>query len=126
MSRSVIVWALILVIAGTVAVALCVITAPVVSADAPRDFFDSPYLLPAFLALAVLAGLAGWFVPQVGVLWGLLAAAPFYVSFAPAVIKELREGGQGLWPVGLLFLVGLTLIPLLAALTTSLVARARG
>jgi len=126
MSRSVIVWALILLVAGSIAVALCVVTSPVVSADAPRDFFDSPYLLPAFLALAVLAALAGWFVPQVGVLWGLLAAGPFYVYFAPAVVKELREGGQGLWPVGLLFLVGLTLIPLLAALTTSLVVRARG
>ncbi|MFD1539546.1 hypothetical protein [Nonomuraea guangzhouensis] len=126
MSRSVIAWALILVIAGSVAVALCIATAPVASADAPRDFFDSPFLLPAFLVLAVLAGLAGWFVPQVGVLWGLVAAAPFYVSFAPAVIKELREGGQGLWPVGLLFLVGLTLIPVAAALTTSLVVRARG
>lgn len=126
MSRSVIVWAVILLVAGSLAVALCVVTAPVASPDAPRDFFDSPYLLPAFLVLAVVAGLAGWFVPQVGVLWGLPAAAPFYVSFAPAVIKELREGGQGLWPVGLLFLVGLTLIPLVAALTTSLVVRARG
>jgi len=125
MSRSVIVWALILVITGSAAVALCVATSPVASADAPRDFFDSPYLLPAFLVLAVLAGLSGWFVPQVGVLWGLVGAAPFYVFFAPAVIKELREGGQGLWPVGLLYLVGLTLIPLVAALTTSLVARNR-
>ncbi|WP_433509404.1 hypothetical protein ACQP2T_36285 [Nonomuraea sp. CA-143628] len=126
MTRSVLVWALVLVVVGAVAVALCVATSPVASAEAPREFFDSPFLLPAFLVLAVLAGLAGWFAPQVGFLWGLLAAAPFYVYFASGVVRELREGGQGLWPVGLLYLVGLTLIPLIAALATSLVARARG
>ncbi|MEV6156401.1 hypothetical protein AB0L53_39255 [Nonomuraea sp. NPDC052129] len=126
MTRSVLVWALVLVVVGAVAVALCVATSPVASAEAPREFFDSPFLLPAFLVLAVLAGLAGWFAPQVGLLWGPLAAAPFYVYFASGVVRELRGGGQGLWPVGLLYLVGLTLIPLIAALATSLVARARG
>ncbi|GLX00528.1 hypothetical protein [Microtetraspora sp. NBRC 16547] len=125
MPRSVLVWALALIIAGSIAVAICVASAPPVAADAPRDFMDSPYLLLSFVGLAILAGLAGWFVPQTGFLWGLIAAAPFYVYFAVGVIEELREGGQGLWPVGLLFLVGLTLIPVVSALTTSLVARAR-
>ena len=117
--------ALALVVAGSIAVAVCVVTATVIAPDAPRDFFDSPYLLPSFLGLAVLAGLAGWFAPQVGVVWGLIAAAPFFVYFVVNVVKGFGEDDQGLWPVGLLFLVGLTLIPCAAALTTSLIARGR-
>ncbi|MEZ0071296.1 hypothetical protein [Planotetraspora sp. GP83] len=116
------VWTIALIVAGSVAVAICLITSPLASSDAPRDFFDSPYLLPAFLCLGILAGLAGWLVPRAGFLWGLLAAAPFYVVFAAGVIREAGGDGQGLWPVGLMFLVGLTVIPVVAALATSLIA----
>jgi hypothetical protein len=125
MPRSALVWALALVIAGSVAVAICVLTAPTVAPDAPRDFFDSPYLLLSFAGLAVLAGLAGWSVPQMGILWGLIAAAPFFVYFAIAIVRDLGEEDQGLWPVGVVFLVALTLIPAAAALTASLIAKAR-
>ncbi|MCT9934435.1 hypothetical protein N5079_29945 [Planotetraspora sp. A-T 1434] len=116
------VWTIALIVAGSIAVAICLITSPPVAPDAPRDFFDSPYLFPAFVCLGILAGLAGWLVPRAGFLWGLLAAAPFYVVFAVGVIREVGEDGQGLWPVGLMFLVGLTVIPVLAALVTSLIA----
>ncbi|GII33572.1 hypothetical protein [Planotetraspora mira] len=125
MPRSALVWALGLVIAGSVAVAVCVLTAPKIAPDAPRDFFDSPYLLLAFAGLGVLAGLAGWFVPRTGILWGLLAVAPFFVYFAITIIRDLGEDDQGLWPVGVVFLVALTLIPAAAALTTSLIHKAR-
>lgn len=125
MPRSAPVWALVLVVAGSAAVAVCVATAPRVAADAPRDFFDSPYLLLSFAGLAVVAGAAGWFTPRMGALWGLIAAAPFFVYFAVDVVGRSGDGDQGLWPVGVLFLVGLTLIPAAAALTTSLIARSR-
>jgi hypothetical protein len=123
--RSALVWALALIIVGSVAVAICVLTATAAAPDAPRDFFDSPYLLLSFAGLAVLAGLAGWFVPQVGILWGLIAAAPFFVYFATTIVRNLGDDDQGLWPVGVVFLVGLTLIPAAAALTTSLISKAR-
>ncbi|GGT27423.1 hypothetical protein ACFFV7_32155 [Nonomuraea spiralis] len=123
MPRSALLWAVILIAAGVAAVAVCVLTAPAVAPGAPRDILDSPALLPAFAALAVLAGLAAWAAPHP--LWGAVAAAPFFVYFAAGVAGELREGGQGMWPVGLMFLIGLTLLPLAASLVTSLVARSR-
>lgn len=126
MLRSDLMWAVALLLAGSAAVALCVTTAPVVSADAPRDFFDSPFLLPSFAVLALLSGLAGWFAPRLGFVWGLAAAAPFFAYFAAGVVRDLRGGGgQGLWPVGLIFLVGLTLVPVAAAVTTRIVVRNR-
>ncbi|MFI6183363.1 hypothetical protein ACIA8R_48090 [Nonomuraea sp. NPDC051191] len=123
MPRSALLWAVILIAGGVAAVAVCVLTARAVAPDAPKDVLDSPALLPAFAALAVLAGLAAWAVPHP--LWGAVAAAPFFVHFAAGVVGELRSGGQGLWPVGLLFLAGLTLLPLAASLVTSLIARSR-
>jgi hypothetical protein len=113
-----ILWIVLLVIAGSVAVGVCLMTSPVVSSGAPRDFFDSPFLFPAFLLLSVLAGVAAWFAPQGGVWWGLLAAAPFYVVFFIGVVRD--GGGQGLWPVGLLFLIFYTAIPVIAALAVSI------
>jgi hypothetical protein len=125
MPRSALVWALALIVAGSIAVVVCVVTAPPVATDAPRDLFDSPYLLLSFVGLAILSGLAGWFAPRTGWLWGLLTAAPFFIYLAVSVVRDLAESDQGLWPVSLVFLVLLTLIPLAAALTTSLIARAR-
>lgn len=120
-------WLLILVTMGTAAAAFCMLTAPVISATASRDFFDSPYLLPAFLVLTVLSGLAGWFAPTWGFRWGLVATVPFYVLLVVNIIREeTGGGGQGLWPVGLLFLVFLTILPVGAALATSRLASRLG
>ncbi|WP_327584460.1 hypothetical protein OHA25_53195 [Nonomuraea sp. NBC_00507] len=115
------VWILVLAIAGAAAAGVCHLTSPVVSPGAPRDFFDSPFLLLAFLGLAVVSGMAAWFVPQGGLWWGLLAASPFYVLFLIGVVRE-GGGGQGLWPVGLLFLIFYTAIPVIAALAVSFAA----
>ncbi|TMR11343.1 hypothetical protein ETD86_36015 [Nonomuraea turkmeniaca] len=116
-----IVWIPVVVIAGVAAAGVCHLTSPVVSPGAPRDFFDSPLLLPAFLGLSALSGAAAWFVPQGGLWWGLLAASPFYVLLFVNVVRE-GGGGQGLWPVGLLFLIFYTVMPVIAALAASFAA----
>ncbi|MFI6599406.1 hypothetical protein ACIBHX_24405 [Nonomuraea sp. NPDC050536] len=112
-----------MVAAGTGLLLLCLVTGADVAPDAAREVFDSPILIPSFLLLAVLAGLAGWQAPRMGFLYGPLAAAPFLVHFVVGVIRN--RGDQGLWPIGLIYLIGLTVLPVAAALTTSLIARTR-
>lgn len=116
-------WAVGMVVAGAGLLLLCLATGSDVAPDAAREVFDSPFLIPSFLFLAGLAGLAGWQAPRLGLLYGLLAAAPFLVHFAAGVIRN--RGDQGLWPIGLMYLIGLTVLPVAAALTTSLIARTR-
>jgi hypothetical protein len=113
-------WALILIAAGSAAVVLCRVTAP---ACAARDLFDSPLLWPAYLALVALSGVAGWFRPRGWPLWGLLVMLPFFVMLVGSVV--VRGDGQGLWLVGLVFLVLMTVVPVASALVTSRVAGRR-
>ncbi|NUR86968.1 MAG: hypothetical protein HOY71_23040 [Nonomuraea sp.] len=123
MSLSAVFWAVAAVVAGTGLLLLCLATGGDVAPDAAREVFDSPLLIPSFLLLAALAGVAGWQSPRVGFVYGLLAAAPFLVHFATGVIRN--RGDQGLWPIGLIYLVGLSVLPFAAALITSLIARSR-
>jgi hypothetical protein len=113
-------WAVLLVAAGVAAVKLTIGTAP---AWARGDFFDSPLLGPAFLGLSVLAAAAGWFVPRIGVWWGVLAASPFFVTLW--VQGRSDEAGASFWPVGMVFLVFWTVLPCAAAGTASLIRRRR-
>lgn len=120
---SAILWTVVLLLACSGAVTLCLLTSPVAMPDGRRDFFDSPYLFASFVVLAAVSALAAWLVPREGLWWGVLAASPFYVVFLVDILAGHKGGeGQGLWPVGLIFLLGLTLIPAVAAFVTSLIA----
>jgi hypothetical protein len=111
-------WAVLLVGAGAAAVKLTVETAPPLTRG---DFFDSPYLAPAFFGLSLPAAAAGWFVPRVGLWWGPVAASPFFVT----LLVQVPSDDQGLWPVGMAFLVVLTSLPCAAAGAASLLRRRR-
>jgi hypothetical protein len=117
---SAIVWSFVLFTAGALSVAENIATAP--PADAPglifggRDFFDSPHWPPSFLVLSGLSAAAAWMVPANGFVWGLVACAPYFVVFTLGVAESHVVGNnQGLWPVGLLFLLMMTALPCLAA-----------
>jgi hypothetical protein len=111
-------WAVLLVGAGAAAVKLTVETAPPLTRG---DFFDSPYLAPAFLGLSLPAAAAGWFVPRVGPWWGPVTASPFFVT----LLARARSDDSGLWPVGMVFLAVLTSLPCAAAGAASLLRRRR-
>ncbi|WP_214415933.1 hypothetical protein [Sphaerisporangium fuscum] len=120
------VWGLVLLAAGVAAAVLCSLTAPPLPVGLPREFVDSPYLLPAFAALTVLAGVAGWWAPGGGALWGVLVAVPFWVLFFVNAARLHPFGGaQGLWPVGLIYLAFLTAFPVVTAFLTSIIAARR-
>ncbi|MDF5756471.1 hypothetical protein [Spongiactinospora sp. TRM90649] len=97
--------------AGAAAVATCVATAPQVSADAPRDLFDSPFFFPSFVVLTVVAGLAAYFATGGGALLGVLTVLPFFILFAARVVTD----DQGLWPIGLAILLVCSAFPIGAA-----------
>jgi hypothetical protein len=102
---------LVLLAAGAAGVAASLATSPQVSATASPDLMDSPYLLPVFLLLALITALVEWWAGRKGFWWGLVAPAPFLVWFAVVVVRDEMDGGsQGLWPVGLLFLLVLALV----------------
>jgi hypothetical protein len=109
-------WAALLFGAGAAAVKLTIETAPPLTRG---DFFDSPYLVPAFFGLSLPAAAAGWFAPRVGLWWGLVAASPFFVT----LLVQVPSDDQGLWPVGMAFLVVLTSLPSAAAGAASLLRR---
>jgi hypothetical protein len=88
---------------GQLAVALALVagggaTAALVMLGAPHhepDPMDSPFLLPAFLALVPLAAAAGWLFPEGGRWWGLIAAGPpHYVLFAGFVVWGRRPRSE--------------------------------
>lgn len=121
MSR--VLWTSALLAAGAVAVVLCRLTAPEVSPGEPRDFFDSPVLWPAFLSLVVLAGAAGWAQPRLWLLWGPLPMLPFLGAALGPVL--LRGEGRGLWVVGLVFVLFVTVVSTVTSLVVSRVAGRR-
>lgn len=118
MSR--VLWTCVLLVAGAVAVTLCRLTAPEASPGEPRDFFDSPVLWPAFLALVVLSGVAGWAWPRLWFLWGPLPLLPFFAAVLGSVL--LRGEGRGLWVVGLVFVLFVTVVSTVTSLVVSRVA----
>ncbi|MFC4535469.1 hypothetical protein [Sphaerisporangium dianthi] len=104
-----VVWVLVLLLAGSAGVALSLATAPVASEATSRDQMDSPYLIPVFLVLALLTALVEWLAGRRGFWWGLVAPLPFLVWFVMGVVRG-AGGEQGLWPVGLIFLLVLALV----------------
>ncbi|GGK73206.1 hypothetical protein Sme01_07150 [Sphaerisporangium melleum] len=101
-------WALALLVAGIAGVALCLATVPVIAERPPPDLLDSSLLIPVFLGLALLTALMEKATGRKDFRWGFVAPVPFLVWFVASVVRSGDE--QGLWPIGMVFLVVLTLV----------------
>jgi hypothetical protein len=114
-------WLVWLLVASTVGYVATVLTAP---AGSGYDPFDSPLLLPAIGVLAVLCGMAGWYVPRAGLLWGVVVAVP-YVGGLLVQLAVQDGGGASFAMLGFGILAFLLVVPWLAGILTSVVARRR-
>jgi hypothetical protein len=122
-SAAAIAWGLVLVAGGCAGAVASMLTSAGTRYGEP-DPFDSPYLVITFLALVPLTGAAGWFIPEAGRWWGIVAAGPHYVAFAVFVVWALFEGlNPSLAPVGFMFLVVLSLPPWGAGLAAAWLRR---
>lgn len=110
-----------LLVASTAGYVATVFTAP---AGSGRDPFDSPLLLPGIGVLAVLCGLAGWYVPRAGLLWGVVVAVPYVVGLlVQTVVRDSDDASFAV--LGFVILAVLLVVPWLAGVITSIAGRRR-
>jgi hypothetical protein len=102
-------WLAVLLAVSTGAIAVSRITAP---PDKGGDMWDSPFFFHALVAVGVCAAGAGYRVRNMWVLFGIAAMLPYFAYQVQGGVM----GGDGLWAVGLAFLVPLTAVPVLGAM----------
>jgi len=106
-------WSCCLAVAAAGAVAASVASAP---SRTGGDMWDSALFFPSLLALAGACAAAGYRVPSMWPLFGLTAIAPFFANQIYFGVRAWTSQGDGLWIVGLLFLVPLAAIPMAGGL----------
>jgi hypothetical protein len=112
-------WLVTLLVAAVAGYVLTVLTAP---AGSGHDPFDSPVLLPAIGVLAVLCGVAGWYVPRAGGWWGVVVAVPYLVGVL--LQFAFSAGDDASFAVlGVAILVFLLLVPWLAGVLAAVARR---
>jgi hypothetical protein len=109
------------VVAAAAGYVATVLTAPEASGHDP---FDSPVLLPAIGALAVLCGLAGWFAPRGGPWWGVVVAAVYLVGVSLQFAFSSGDDAS-FAALGIAVLLVLLVVPWLAGLIVGSVAKRR-
>ena len=108
-------WFAVLLAAGAGAIAISRVTAP---PDTGGDMWDSPFFFHALVAVGVCAGGASYRVRN---MWALFVIAAMLPYFAYQIGTGLTIGGDGLWMVGLIFLVPLSAVPVIGAIVGAMI-----
>ena len=66
--------------------------------------------------MGALVAAAGYRVPRLWMLFALAAMVPYYAYQIGGGVHTMATGGDGLWVVGLIFLVPLTGVPVVGGL----------
>ena len=73
--------------------------------------WDSPLFFLTLLGMAALAVAASYRLPRLWALFGLAVMVPHYAYQIGGGVHAIARTGDGLWIVGLIFLIPLTAIP---------------
>ena len=68
------------------------------------DLFESPLLYPTLGVIAVLCGLAGWFVPAGCPYWGVIPVLPYIVAFGTGMADHPADDAD-LSAIGVFYLL---------------------